>query len=200
MNTQTHLLVAAALLARPDRPKRNTVLVIGALLPDLAIYLLFTWAVVSGIPQETLWRQIYFSEPMLTFTAIGNSAPLYAAIGFLGWAYVRVKTGKPLDELPALAVLGLAALSHLALDLPVHVDDAHPHFWPLTEWRFRSAFSYWDSTHHGRSVAAVESAIGIMLAVILWRRFKALWVRVLLGTCVFAYFAVPLFWWLQFAG
>lgn len=200
MNTQTHLLVAAALLARPDRPKRNTALVIGALLPDLAIYLLFAWAVVSGVPQETLWRQIYFSEPMLTFTAIGNSAPLYAAIGFLGWAYARVKTGKPLDELPAFAVLGLAALSHLALDLPVHVDDAHPHFWPLTEWRFRSAFSYWDSAHHGRSVAAVESAIGIMLAVILWRRFKALWVRVLLGTCVLAYFAVPLFWWLQFAG
>ncbi|MEM1285977.1 MAG: metal-dependent hydrolase [Pseudomonadota bacterium] len=200
MNTQTHLLVAAALFAKPDKPKRNTALIIGALLPDLAIYLLFAWAVLTGVPQETLWREIYFSEPMLTYTAIGNSAPLYAAIALLGWAYARLKAGKPLDELPLLTILGLAAISHLALDFPVHVDDAHPHFWPFTDWRFRSPVSYWDSAYHGRAVSVVESAIGLSLAFILWRRFKALWVRILLATCVIAYFAVPLFWWLQFGG
>lgn len=200
MNTQTHLLVAAAIFAKPDQPKRNTALIIGALLPDAAIFALFGWAVLTGVPQEVLWREIYFSEPMLTLTAIGNSAPLYAAIALAAWAYARWRTGRPLPVLPTLTVLGLAALTHLAGDFPVHVDDAHPHFWPLTDWRFRSPVSYWDNAHHGRAFGAFEAALGITLAAILFFRFKALWVRALLALCVLAYLAVPVFWYLQFAG
>jgi len=200
VNTQTHLLVAAAIFAKPDQPKRNTALIIGALLPDAAIFALFGWAVLTGVPQEVLWREIYFSEPMLTLTAIGNSAPLYAAIALAAWAYARWRTGRPLPVLPTLTVLGLAALTHLAGDFPVHVDDAHPHFWPLTDWRFRSPVSYWDNTHHGRAFGAFEAALGITLAAILFFRFKALWVRALLALCVLAYLAVPVFWYLQFAG
>lgn len=200
MNTQTHLLVAAAIFAKPDRPKRNTALIIGALLPDAAIFALFGWAVLTGVPQEVLWREIYFSEPMLTLTAIGNSAPLYAAIALAAWAYARWRTGRPLPALPTLTVLGLAALTHLAGDFPVHADDAHPHFWPLTDWRFRSPVSYWDNAHHGRAFGAFEAALGITLAAILFFRFKALWVRALLALCVLAYLAVPVFWYLQFAG
>ncbi|MFN3226527.1 MAG: hypothetical protein ACE360_09810, partial [Hyphomicrobiales bacterium] len=62
MNTQTHLLVAAALFAKPNAPKRNAALVIGALLPDAAIFGLFGWAVLTGVPQSELWGRIYFSE------------------------------------------------------------------------------------------------------------------------------------------
>lgn len=200
MNTQTHLLVAAAIFAKPDRPKRNTALIIGALLPDAAIFALFGWAMLTGVPQEVLWREIYFSEPMLTLTAIGNSAPLYAALALAAWSYARWHTGRPLPALPTLTVLGLAALTHLAGDFPVHVDDAHPHFWPLTDWRFRSPVSYWDNVHHGRAFGAFEAALGITLAAILFFRFKALWVRALLALCVLAYLAVPVFWYLQFAG
>ncbi|MBV6656330.1 MAG: hypothetical protein KI785_01040 [Devosiaceae bacterium] len=200
MNTQTHLLVAAALFAKPDKPKRNTALIIGALLPDLAIFILFGWAVVTGVPQSELWGRIYFSEPMLTFTAIGNSAPLYGAVALLGWAWARARTGASLPELPVLTILGLAALTHLAGDLPVHVDDAHPHFWPLTDWRFRSPVSYWDVNHYGRAFSVFEAALGVALTVLLFRRFKTLRVRIILGLCFAAYIIVPLFWWFQFAG
>lgn len=199
MNTQTHLLVAAALFAKPDKPKRNVALIIGALLPDLAILILFGWAVLTGIPQSELWSSIYFSEPMLTFTAIGNSAPLYASIVLLGWAYARWRAGDPLPVLPTLSVVGLAALSHVALDLPVHVDDAHPHFWPLTDWRFHSPVSYWDTDHHALWVMAIELLVALALLAILWRRFKARWVRGVLLLAGIAYIAVPAFWYLQFA-
>ena len=198
MNTQTHLLVAAAIFAKPDTPRRNAALIIGALLPDFAIFTLFGWAVVTGVPQSELWSRIYFSEPMLTFTAIGNAAPLYAAVALLGWAYARWRSGSPLPTLPTLTVLGLAALTHLAGDFPVHVDDAHPHFWPFSDWRFRSPVSYWDSAHNGRAFSAFEAALGLALTVIVFRRFKSLWVRLLLATCVIAYLAVPVFWFLQF--
>lgn len=199
MNTQTHLLVAAALLAKPDRPKRNIALIIGALLPDFAIFILFGWAVATGIPQSELWGRIYFSEPMLTFTAIGNSAPLYAAIALAAWAYVRWRVGEPLPVLPTLTVLGLAALSHLALDFPVHVDDAHPHFWPITEWRFRSPVSYWNNNFHAQWVAVVELLVALGLLALLWQRFKARWVRAILSLAGLAYIAVPAFWYLQFS-
>lgn len=199
MNTQTHLLVAAALLAKPDAPKRNIALIIGALLPDIAIFILFGWAVATGVPQQTLWREVYFSEPMLTFTAIGNSAPLLATIALVGWAYARWRAGNPLPSLPLLTVLGLAALSHLALDFPVHADDAHPHFWPISEWRFRSPVSYWNNAYHAQWVTVIELLVALGLLTLLWRRFKARWVRAILLLAGLAYIAVPAFWYLQFS-
>ncbi len=198
MNTQTHLLVAAAIFAKPDAPRRNTALVIGALLPDFPVLTLFVWGSVTGVPQGELWGSIYFSEPMLTFTAIANAAPLYAAIALLAWAYARWKSGAPLPTLPTLTVLGLAALTHLAGDFPVHVEDAHPHFWPFSDWRFHSPVSYWDGAYNGRAFSVFEATLGLALAAILYKRFNATWVHVLLGTAVVAYFAVPVFWFLQF--
>lgn len=198
MNTQTHLLVAAALLAKPDHPKRNVALIVGALLPDIAIFVLFGWAVATGVPQGELWGRIYFSQPMLTFTAIGNSAPLYGAVALAAWAYARWRIGEPLAVLPTLTVLGLAALSHLALDFPVHVDDAHPHFWPLSEWRFRSPVSYWNGNFHAQWVSVVELLVALGLLTLLWRRFQARWVRAILSLAGMAYIAVPAFWYLQF--
>ena len=200
MNTQTHLLVAAAIFAKPDAPKRNSALIVGALLPDAAIFALFGWAMVNGVPQGELWGRIYFSEPMLTLTAIGNSAPLFIALALLGWAWAKARSDEPLAALPTLTVLGLAALTHLAGDFPVHVNDAHPHLWPFSDWRFRSPVSYWDNAHHGRAFGVFEAALGIALASLLFVRFKAFWVRGLLALCVLAYLAVPVFWWLQFAG
>lgn len=200
MNTQTHLLVAAALFAKPDQPKRNTAALIGGFLPDLAISIFFVWGVATGVPQSVMWRDLYFQEPMLTFTAIANSAPLYLAITILALAWVKAKGGDQIKPLPAMAVVGLAALSHIAGDLPVHVDDAHPHFWPLSDWRFVSPVSYWDSNHFGREFTTFETLLGLALSYVVFRRFKALWVRALVATCVIAYVAVPIFWWLQFGG
>ncbi|MEO0382216.1 MAG: cobalamin biosynthesis protein CobQ [Pseudomonadota bacterium] len=198
MNTQTHLLVAAAIFAKPDQPKRNAALIVGALLPDAAIFALFGWAVLTGVPQNELWGRIYFSEPMLTFTAIGNSAPLYIAIALLGWFWAKAQKGTEITVLPALTVLGLAALTHLAGDFPVHVDDAHPHFWPLSDWRFRSPISYWDNTFHAQWVSMMELIVALALLALLWRRFKARWVRIILSLAGLAYIAVPVFWYLQF--
>jgi hypothetical protein len=62
-------------------------------------------------------------------------------------------------------------LLHSALDLPVHTDDAHRHFLPLSAWQFHSPVSYWDPRSYGRQVAALEIAAGLALAV---RSFRLL--------------------------
>ena len=59
MNTSTHLLIGAAALARrdPDGSQRwrNRAIVVGALLPDAAIFVLFGWARgIAGISEHEL--------------------------------------------------------------------------------------------------------------------------------------------------
>ncbi|MEM0899496.1 MAG: metal-dependent hydrolase [Pseudomonadota bacterium] len=211
MMTQTHLLVGAALFCSPARSwKQNAAVLAGAMAPDAAIYALFTWSKFAGIPERQLWNEIYFSEPMLTYTAIGNSAPLYALIAILGLAGVKAMDDQlvTLEErrnavrfhgstgpqyTNVLVLFGLAALAHIALDFPVHANDAHPHFWPITDWRFTSPISYWDPAYYGDMVSAAEAIFGIVLTVTLFRRFKAPLVRIALAGLAVAYLAVPIY-------
>jgi len=192
MMTQTHLLLAAGLFARPGHTRRNTAVIGGALIPDLSIYALFAYASVTGIPADTLWNETYWREPWQGLSAISNSFPLY--LGFLAIALLIAapKDGRPRwQSLPALFCL--AALTHLATDFPVHNDDAHVHFWPFSDWRFQSPFSYWDRDHYAGIVSALEALLGLGLVILLFKRFKTFWIRVLLGLLMAAYIAVPLF-------
>ncbi|MEO0883074.1 MAG: hypothetical protein AAFY34_10105 [Pseudomonadota bacterium] len=192
MMTQTHLLVAAALFTRRDSVRRNSAVIAGALIPDAAIFILFGWAVMTGIPQETLWREVYWQDPWQTWTAAGNSIPLYLTGLLISLALIRPGDGRPRwQALPALFCL--AALTHLMADIPLHNDDAHQHFWPLSDWRFYSPVSYWDRDHHAGIVAPLETLLGLVLCIVLFRRFRSLWVRGVLGISILAYLAVPLF-------
>ncbi len=171
MNTPTHVIAAAALLSRKDSPKRNWAVFIGALVPDVSIYVMSAWAVATGRMNQELWEVVYWTEPWQTLGAITNSAPL--ALGLLGVGLWRKWT--------LLWVFAAALLVHGALDFPVHADDAHRHFWPLSDWRFHSPLSYWNTDHHGQFGRLLD--VGLMLAgiAVLWRRFDALWLRIVLA-------------------
>ena len=133
------------------------------------------------------------------FSLSGRFLVAMAVLAFAGVAALRI---------PALAYriglfavfLALAALTHVAGDLPVHVDDAHRHFWPLSDWKFISPVSYWHPDHHGGIFSILESMLGVMLAIILFRSFKGLWVRIVLVLVCLAYIAVPLYFLLMFGG
>jgi len=59
-------------------------------------------------------------------------------------------------------VFSSSALLHLVTDFALHHDDARAHFWPLSQWKFESPLSYWDSSHHSFYVIPVE---GIVTAI-----------------------------------
>lgn len=221
MNTQTHLLLAAALFCRPNAPKRNAAVIAGALAPDAGVYGLYVWSKLAGVPEREVWRTIYFQEPMQTVQAVANSVPLYAVMLLVGWfAFSMAGTVKPATATASgpsiadngngwwdfvasrstLALFALAALAHLAGDLPVHADDAHRHFWPLTDWRFHSPISYWNPAQGGNWFAFVEAALGIAAAVLVFRRFRAWWVRALTAIAIVAYVGVPLYFTLMLGG
>lgn len=214
MMTQTHVLVAAALFARPGQRTRTAAALMGGFVPDLPIYALFVWSKLAGVPETIVWRELYWRDPWDSLTTWFNSFPLYAAIALLAHAMmppvpVEAATATDLSMAPeaigrrsaasrsrwadALAAFGLAAISHLVGDFFVHVEDAHSHFWPFHLWRFRSAISYWDPAYYGDWFSLVETLLGIGLAVVLFRRFRALLPRVLLGLLIAGYVAVPVY-------
>ena len=185
MQTQTHTLLALVALARRESPRHNLAIISGSLVPDIFIYIAWPWLTfVRGESQERIWREIYFDGPMQAWGALFNSAPLYAALAALAWW----QRGRIWGHL--LLVFSLAALLHIATDLPVHAEDAHRHFWPLTDWRFHSPISYWNPAYHGRLVGMLEAMLGIGLCAVLWRRFIARWVRIALALCVLFYLTI----------
>lgn len=200
MNTQTHLLLATALFARPGRENRlrNAAVITGALLPDAVIFAMFAWSKLIGAPESEVWSDWYFNPPWLTVIDWMNSLPLFAAIALLGWLLRR---GGPGLERVSTAILlfALAAITHLLGDLPLHVDDGHAHFVPFSQWRFASPVSYWDPRHYGNIVSMLELALGMALIVILWRRFCGWVVRTLLAFAVAAY-AIPYVWFVLLGG
>ena len=77
------------------------------------------------------------------------------------------------------------------IDLPVHHDDGHPHFWPFTMWIFESPLSYWDPRHFGAWLGAFEIALAVALVVLLWRRFERPLPRAAIAAVAVADLSVP---------
>ena len=162
MNTPTHALVSLALLGRRGDAPRNSAAVAGAVLPDVAIFVLFLVARFAlGQPSSRIWTRTYFEPGWQLAVDLLHSIPLAAA----GLAAARWRGSRP------AAVMCASMLLHSALDLPVHTDDAHRHLLPLSDWRFHSPVSYWDPRRHGRIVALLEIGGGLLLA---WRCYRLL--------------------------
>lgn len=175
MNTLAHIVVASAALTRPASPKRNLAVLAGAFLPDLSMFVFFAWSRVQGWSGEETWNVQYWNEPWQTLGSISNSAVLFGLLlGLALWRHWHM-----------VASLSAAALIHIAFDLPLHADDAHRHFWPLTDWRFVSPVSYWDPDHHGFLGGAIETGVTLIALVLLWRRFSSpRWRAVMIGLAV----------------
>lgn len=189
MNTQTHILVSAALFAQPGATGRNIAAVAGAVVPDVSIYAMYGWAKFTGASEFEIWREIHFSPFWQDFAAATNSIPIYGALFLIGLVTLW----------PVVSVFALSCLVHIALDFPFHHSDAHRNFWPLSDWRFESPVSYWDPALWGYWVSLGEAVLGIVLVIVLWRRFQAPWIRAILIAALIAYIAVPFHWSAAFA-
>jgi len=179
MNTPAHALLN--LLALSDRHRAHVIAPVtaGSLLPDAPMLAFYGWQRLLGTPERTIWRERYFEPAWQAFFDLFNSLPLIAAAwlaGHLaGWRW-----------LPWMAA-GMAL--HVGLDLPLHHDDAHRHFWPLSDWRFHSPVSYWDPAHFGRQMALTEMGACGFAAAWLWHRHPEVRTRMLVTTVAATYAA-----------
>ncbi|GGE49042.1 cobalamin biosynthesis protein CobQ [Actibacterium pelagium] len=146
MNTPAHMALAWAVLGRKSHPPGSVWYILGgAFLPDMALFARAALGERDGLP--------------ILVDAL-NSLPVYAVL--LGVALWLGKRG--------VALLAAAALLHIAMDLPLHADDARAHFWPLTDWRFQSPVSFWDGDHHGRIFGILEAVLFMGCGMLIWQR------------------------------
>lgn len=186
-------------------PARNLAVLIGSVTPDLPLYGLFAWTKIMGIPEDVLWGQIYWSPPWPVIMGAGHSFIVLGTILIIGlWMWQRSThtkasalsaqasdSGESIGEI--IACFAAAALIHALADFPLHVDDNHMQFWPVSDYKFRSPVSYWDPDHNGTVWSIIEALIGIICAVVLWRRFPQWWVRALCAFAILLYVAVPVY-------
>nr|WP_070959733.1 hypothetical protein [Hyphomonas sp. Mor2] len=189
MNTVAHVIVACAALSRPDAPRRNLAVVAGALIPDASMFVFFAWSRLNGWSGDETWNVRYWMEPWQTLGAVSNSFVLFTALLALSvWR-----------KWPVLTAAAIAALLHIALDFPLHADDAHRHFWPVSDWRFQSPVSYWDPAANGLIGNMIETATVLGATILLWRRFQGMKTRIALALLL-ALQVAALVAWLSWAG
>jgi hypothetical protein len=178
MHTPTHVLIGLAALGHPGQRRRNLAVMVGAFLPDLPAILMVLWArYLEGRSPGEIFRLLYFSDVWQTLMAPWHAFPVWGAVAAAGLALRQ----------PLLIAFAVSGLLHLACDFPVHVDDAHRQFWPLTDWRFHSPVSYWDPAHYGNIVAPLEGMLAVSLTVFLIIRFKSPPARSVLAVVLIAY-------------
>ena len=142
---------------------------------------------MQGWSGDETWNVQYWNEPWQMLGAVSNSFVWFGALfGIAVWR-----------KWPILIVFAAAALLHVALDFPLHADDAHRHFWPITDWRFFSPVSYWDPQANGLIGGAIETLVALGATVLLWQRFpglrwRALFAALALTQCLA--FGVQLAW------
>jgi hypothetical protein len=153
MKTPSHAIINLAILGITQPSELNLLIVTGGILPDIPIFLFYFWAkYIARLPEATIWSKAYYEPFVQNIVALFHSIPL-AGIGwliayYLGW--------------PSVQILFISMILHSLGDLPVHNDDAHRHFFPFSNYRFISPFSYWDRKHYGSIVSLVEMLLVLL--------------------------------------
>jgi hypothetical protein len=192
MNTQCHVLMGAVLFGGKV-PRTAWAAAAGGFAPDLPMLAIVSVLRLSGFGFQDIFGRLYWSPWWQIANAVGHNFLLWSTV--LGLSLMlRNSANAKTAAWSSLAIpFGAAALLHSGADFLVHREDAHMHFWPLTDWRFVSPVSYWDRSHYGGQFSLFEAALGIAMALTLFARFRRWQVRAALAVCIALYAAVPVF-------
>lgn len=153
MNTPAHMALGLALLGRKANRREWAFILCGAVLPDLFLYIRH----LGGSTGEIL-------------VPLFNGVPLYGLSLLVGLGF----------GMRWLTLLSGSALLHIFTDLPLHAEDARRHFFPLSDWTYRSPVSFWNVNHHGKVFGILEGALFLLCWVLIWRRLETQWGRLLM--------------------
>lgn len=173
MNTQAHIIFNILLLRSfKYKPKFILATVIGAIIPDLAMFLFFAWTFFfQSMSVEQIFTVEYFKPHWQNYFDIYNSIPIFFIILFISFILLKLKfiTKKVYIF---MKILVYSALLHLFFDLFSHADDAHRHFYPFTNFVFKSPISYWDPDYFGKQFAILEILLVFISSCYIWKLFK----------------------------
>ena len=169
-------MINLVLMAREPAHHKTGAIVLGALVPDLVIIVFYAWHLLLGTSEEQIWSTEYYRPVWQNWIDAFNSIPLIALAMVLCW---RVRQ-------PLLFAFCASMLLHAFGDLPLHHDDGHRHFFPISDWRFVSPVSYWDPAHHGTWASVVEIVAVVTAGAWLYRYDRLFRPWVLTGFAIYA--------------
>lgn len=183
MNTPSHIILNALVLGTGPRKALWLPITAGALVPDLPMVGFYVYQrSLRHAPESQIWNDLYFEPHWQAFFDGFNSLPMALLGALAAWRLAR----------PAWVAFFLSVGLHCLGDLPLHREDAHGHFFPISDWRFVSPVSYWDPSFHGSWVAAGEGILVIAGSLSLMRRstpWRVIGAVTLAGSLVFGTFA-----------
>ncbi len=163
MNTPAHAILNLLVLHRRGDGKHLGAITVGAVLPDAPMLIFYLWEKLAlRTPETEIWNSKYFDPSWHTFFDLFNSLPL-AALIFILALWRRSGT---------VQALTLSMGIHTLADLLTHREDAHRHFFPLSDWRFQSPVSYWDPAHHGQTFMLGEVLLTLVATILLAKRIR----------------------------
>lgn len=164
MNTPAHIALNLLCIGRNDSPSVLLPVALGALLPDVPIFIFYgVEKLIFGVPESVIWSQSYYQPGWQTVIALSHSLPLML-LGLSLSFWRRSHLG---------LLLFSSMILHVAGDLPLHHDDAHRHFFPLSNWRFISPVSYWDPRYYGDIFGVIEAIAVLVSCGWLWRIYQS---------------------------
>ncbi len=183
MNTPSHLVINLALLGGVAGNPPVAAVALGSVLSDLPLWIFYLYArLIRRLPQHVIWGKACDESALHRVSDAAHSFPLIIlAITVSAWL-------QNTWWLWLFISMGLHAL----FDLFLHHDDAHRHFFPLSDWCFASPVSYWDVRYHGAIAARLEILAVLLACIILWQRYPSLGMHWWVGSiaAMYALFAV----------
>jgi hypothetical protein len=186
MNTPAHAVINLLILSRGCGHRHSAAIVGGALIPDIAIILFYAWHLALGTAEAEIWSLEYYRPLWQGWIDSFNSIPLIALAILICW---RVRQY-------LMLLFFTSMLLHVFADLPLHHDDAHRHFFPLSDWRFASPVSYWDPAFHGERASLVEFVVVMAASLFMYQKQPHLrnWVMVTVAVYLVYWIYVYLVW------
>ncbi len=159
MNTPAHMMLNVGLLGKGRVPRYQIVVLIGAVISDVPMFVFYFWEKVwRAFPESEIWQH-YFDPSWQIVFDLFHSFPIAIVGGLLSlWAKCKGWT-----------LFWASMILHNVGDFPLHHDDAHRHFIPLSDWQFASPVSYWDPRFYGDVVTIIEILMVLAIGLWLWR-------------------------------
>jgi hypothetical protein len=194
MNTQTHIIMGAVLMGR-GMSRKAWAGALGGIAPDVPMLLIVGALAATGHSASTIFGLMYWQNWWQICNAVGHNFWLWSGLCVLGLV-MRDRlavSAASFDRWTSVSLFASSALLHTAIDFLCHREDAHMSFWPVTRWKFISPVSYYDPAHYGLWFALFEAALGLALAVVLFRQFNKKALKFTVALAMMAYVAVPTF-------
>ena len=164
MNTPAHIAASTLVWRHEAGIAPALAVVAGAILPDAPMFGFYAYQRLwVGRSESDIWSHDYFLPGWQLLFDVFNSVPLLL-ICLLAFHLLRFRVGW---------LIAASALLHVCCDLPLHHDDAHRHFLPMTNWRFASPISYWDPRHYGFVMIPLELTFALTSCAVVVRSGSA---------------------------